>query len=112
MRNLSRNIALSIMAATLAGAAVPAMAASGGKALFDQHCAMCHGQDGKGAVPGAPNFTSKTDILKQSDSVLADRVLNGYKSAGSPMAMPPMKGQVSAKEVDEILAYMRKAFAG
>lgn len=111
MRKVNRTITLSIAAAALALTAVPAFAASSGEALFSQHCAMCHGANGKGAVPGAPDFT-KSDVLKQSDSVLSHRVLNGYHSAGSPMAMPPMKGQVSAAQVDEILAYMRKAFGG
>ena len=112
MRKVNKLIALSIAASALSMTAIPALAASEGQALFAQHCQMCHGADGKGAVPGTPNFTKPGGVLSQKDSVLMLRVLDGYKSAGSPMAMPPMKGQVSAKQVHQILLYLHKAFGG
>lgn len=71
---------------------------------------MCHGADGKGGVPGAPDFTKAGGVLAQSDSVLVPRVLNGYSSPGSQMAMPPMKGQLNSEQVEEILEYMRDTF--
>lgn len=95
-------------------AAIPALSASAashsGESLYAQHCAMCHGSDGKGGVPGAPDFTKPGGVMTQSDNVLAGRVLDGYSSPGSPMSMPPFKGQLDAQQVHEILEYMHKAF--
>lgn len=90
--------------------ALSAAATSGGATLYSQDCAMCHGADGKGGVPGAPDFTKAGGVLAQSDSVLVQRVLDGYSSPGAQMAMPPMKGQLSSEQVEEILEYMHKAF--
>lgn len=97
----------------LALAAVPAVATASpdsGQSLYSQHCAMCHGADGKGGVPGAPDFTKAGGVMAQSDDVLANRILGGYSSPGSPMSMPPFKGQLDASQVHEILEYMHKAF--
>lgn len=106
-----RCLSLTLALAATAFAATPMIAsAASGKALYSQHCAMCHGPGGKGAVPGAPDFTKAGGVLAQSDSVLTHRVLNGYKSSGSPMAMPPQKSVVSKSQVHEILEYMHKAF--
>ncbi len=105
-----------LFALSLLGAvAIPAVSASAGgtsagQNLYAQHCAMCHGTEGKGAVPGAPDFTKAGGVLAQSDSVLSERVLNGYQSKGSPMAMPAMKDQLSADQVQEILSYMHQTF--
>jgi len=94
---------LAIASLALCGAvAIPfsaANAAASGQDLYAQNCAMCHGSNGKGAVPAAPDFTQAGGVLAQSDSVLAERVLNGYQSKGSSMAMPPMKGQLNKKQV-------------
>lgn len=98
--------ALAVTPAAYAGSGT----SESGQTLYAQNCAMCHGSDGKGGVPGAPDFTKPGGVLTQSDAVLAQRILNGFSSKGSPMAMPPMKGQVSPAQVHEILEYMHKAF--
>lgn len=87
-----------------------ASSSQSGQSLYSQDCAMCHGADGKGGVPGAPDFTKAGGVLAQSDTVLAQRVLDGYSSPGAQMAMPPMKGQLNSEQVEEILEYMHKAF--
>lgn len=33
-------------------------AISAGQAIYDQSCGMCHGEDGSGGLPGAPDFTT------------------------------------------------------
>lgn len=110
MRVVQQSVSLALLLTAAIFAASPAAAASSGKALYAQHCAMCHGANGKGGVPGAPDFNKPGGVLTNSDSVLTQRVLNGYKSSGSPMAMPPMKGQLSASQVHEILEYLHKTF--
>ncbi len=85
-----------------------------GQAIYSQSCAACHGTDGKGGIPGAPDFTSKNGVLKSPDSVLIDRITNGYQSKGSPMAMPPKGGNASltAQDISDVLAYIRQRFGG
>jgi len=35
-----------------------AVAISAGEGIYDQSCSMCHGEDGSGGLPGAPDFTA------------------------------------------------------
>lgn len=112
VRKASLSLPLLLGVAALAAPAAIAASGDSGQSLYAQHCAMCHGADGKGGVPGAPDFTKAGGVLAQSDSVLAQRILDGYSSEGSPMAMPPMKGQVTAAQVHEILEYMHETFGG
>lgn len=111
MRIFTVAIPLSLLLSVAANGA-PALASSSdsGQSLYARSCAMCHGTDGKGAIPGAPDFTKPGGVLAQSDDVLTQRILNGYSSPGAAMAMPPMKGQIDASDVHEILEYMHKAF--
>lgn len=93
-----------------AGAYAATNNSDAGKTLYTQNCAMCHGSNGEGAVPGAPNFTKPNGVLSLPDKVLTKRVLNGYHGSGAPMAMPSMKTQVTKAQVHEILEYMHEAF--
>lgn len=105
------SLPLSIVMAAMFAASAPALASGDtGQSLYAQNCAMCHGNNGKGAISGAPDFTKAGGVLAQSDTVLTHRVLNGYTSPGASMGMPPMKGQVNGKQVHEILEYMHQAF--
>ena len=86
--------------------------ASGGEAIYKQFCATCHGADGKGALPGAPDFTDPGGRLSKSDEVLLKHMLEGFQSPGSPMAMPPKGGNpgLSVDELRATLAYIRERF--
>lgn len=85
---------------------------SKGKDLYSQSCASCHGANGKGGIPGVPDFTAKKGVLSQADSVLIDHITNGYQGPSSPMAMPAKGGNTSLSKDDiaAILAYMHQAF--
>ena len=61
----------------------PASAANiaAGRQVYQNTCAMCHGADGKGTLPGMPNFHQTGGVLSLSDRVLFDRIEHGYKSS-------------------------------
>ena len=84
-----------------------------GKEIFMKTCVACHGADGKGALPGVPDFTQKGGRLAKSDTTLMNNISNGFKSPGSPMAMPPKGGNpnLSKSDIRAVLNYLRKAYA-
>lgn len=83
-----------------------------GEAVYMGTCFACHGQDGKGVLPGTPNLRGKKSPLLQERDVVKSRILNGYQSKGSPMAMPPKGGnaKLSEEEIDAVIDYMKVSF--
>ena len=96
----------------LVGVGGTALAASHGKSVYEQTCIACHGADGKGSVPGAPDLTRKSGPLAKPDDVLFKNVKSGFQTPGSPMAMPPKGGNPALRDDDikAVINYMRKAF--
>jgi mono/diheme cytochrome c family protein len=67
-----KTLAVVIVAAAVCLAAVPAIAAEDGKALFGSKCAMCHGTDGvaKKLAAGSKNFNDPAwNKTATSDSI-------------------------------------------
>lgn len=85
---------------------------STGSDIYSNGCIACHGGDGKGTVPGAPDFASDSGPLIQSDEVLVKNIREGFKSPSSPMAMPPRGGNSSLTDGDiqVVLDYLRESF--
>lgn len=106
----SNNPAPLKVSATEAGAAVAGTALSG-KEVYDQTCVACHGVDGTGVMPGAPDFTAQDGPLSKSDEILVKHITQGFQTPGSPMAMPAMGGnpELSAADVRSVLIYMRES---
>ncbi|MCH7854549.1 MAG: cytochrome c [Proteobacteria bacterium] len=84
-----------------------------GKEIYTQTCVACHGADGKGALPGAPDFALASGPLAKSDDALTQSILYGYQSPGSPMPMPAKGGNPSLDEsgVAAVLKYLRDTFS-
>src|SRR5207248_2776641 len=89
-----------------------APSAQSGAAIYSQTCAACHGANGKGAIPGAPDLTNPNGPLKKSDAVLLQHIINGYQSPGSPTAMPARGGnpKLTDEDLKSSLSYMRGKF--
>ncbi len=85
-----------------------------GARIYVGSCASCHGTDGRGAVPGAPDFTIPGGVLDQTDTLLEQRITQGYSTPNVPLAMPPKGGNpgLSAIEIRQVLRYMHHAFGG
>ncbi|MFQ5346348.1 MAG: c-type cytochrome [Rhodothalassiaceae bacterium] len=118
MRGRTTALALAlvgVLGATANAADIPTTPAGDpahGKAVFRGTCVACHGEDGKGVVPGAPDFTDPKGPLAKSDALLLQHMERGYRSPGAMMAMPPKGGnpRLSDQDFRDVLAYLRQAF--
>jgi mono/diheme cytochrome c family protein len=71
-----------------------------GKAIFVPKCGICHVLSDAGTSGSiGPNLDEK----KPPEELIVDRVVNGK----SPM--PPFKGQLSDKQIADVVAYVHKA---
>jgi len=95
-----------------ASKAAEATSSLSGSEVFSQTCIACHGGNGKGTVPGAPDFTRSDGPLSQPDDILLKHIKRGFKSPGSAMAMPPKGGNMNLTDGDikSVLAYLRETF--
>ena len=57
-------------------------AEAGGEKLFQQRCATCHGDDGRGSEKG-PNLAT-ADVLAQTDGTLFWKISSGNTRGGMP----------------------------
>ncbi|MBE7939017.1 MULTISPECIES: cytochrome c [Ramlibacter] len=86
-----------------------------GERLYGQHCAQCHGDDGRG-VPGAyPALAGNRAVLMASSANLVQVVLGGGfapATAGNPrpFGMPPFATALSDADVAAVISYLRSAW--
>jgi cytochrome c6 len=71
-----------------------------GNELYKRHCAACHGSDGRGVMPTAPDLSRPTALLKP-DPVLLDAIRAGRG------AMPAYRGVLRDREILDIVAHLR-----
>ena len=71
-----------------------------GSELYRQHCANCHGQDGRPVFPMAPDFSNPTSLMKPDPSLL--QLIRAGKGA-----MPAYQGLLRDREILDIVAYLR-----
>ncbi len=95
-----------------ASKAAASVSSLNGSDVYTQTCVACHGNNGKGTVPGAPDFTREDGPLSQSDETLFKHIKLGFKSSGSPMAMPPKGGNMNLNdsEINAVVEYLREAY--
>lgn len=81
------------------------------KVLYENNCLACHGADGKGNIPGVPDFTDANGRLSKDDNELLSNIIGGFQTVGNPMPMPPRGGSsLSNGELSGILNYIKEAF--
>lgn len=83
-----------------------------GQVLYEQHCASCHGESGRGDGPAGKHLSPRPANIARfskmpmaSDAYLLWTISEGGVALGS--AMPPMKGVLSEQERWKIIAYLR-----
>ena len=85
-----------------------------GKKLYEQHCAACHGQSGKGDGPTAAvlgpklrDHTSKEVMSELSDDDLFNVIKNGGAAVGKSPLMPPHGAFLQDDQITDVIAYIR-----
>lgn len=83
-----------------------------GKAIYSQTCIACHGNNGKGAIPGVSDLTKPDGSLGKSDEALIKSITEGVATPGAALTMPAKGGNPALTEADvaAVLAYLRVAF--
>ncbi len=98
-----------LMVACAAIAAVSANAADG-KALYEEHCAKCHGKDGKGQTAmgkksGAKDYTDAKVQEEVKDAKGIEAIQKGFKNTDGKVLMKP--SELKDDEAKAVMAYMR-----
>jgi mono/diheme cytochrome c family protein len=95
---------------------VPVVQAPGnpvaGATVFHQTCVVCHASNGRGTMPGMPDFTRTDGVLTLPTAELESRIMHGFSDGKAPMAMPA-KGDnpnLSPHDIRDVIAYMRNTF--
>ncbi len=82
-----------------------------GERLYFKSCAVCHGEDGTGAMPGIRKLGGKGGPLFKSDAELRSVIMKGVKRPGQ-MQMPAKGGnsEITPDLAQEIIQFMRTEF--
>ena len=103
-----------LLLSALAFAASAALAAAAPAAEnWENHCAKCHGADGKGQTKVGKKLQAKdyTDAKVQADMKDADMIkatVEGVFDKAGKERMKAYKDELSADEVKALVAYIRK----
>ncbi len=95
----------------LATAASLSLSAAEGKALYDQHCAKCHGTDAKGATKmgqklGIKDYSNPKNWEGLTDAAAVKAIKEGVKDKDGKVVMKPTEG-VSDAEAKAIVEHMK-----
>jgi mono/diheme cytochrome c family protein len=97
-------LGLAVQLAGCEGAAGPVREISGER-LYQQHCARCHGADGRGALEGVVlQDLSDPSYLQR----VSDPYLENWIARGRPPAMPAYGEEFTAAKIKVLIAYLRK----
>lgn len=85
-----------------------------GKAVYDRHCATCHGAEGRSDGPGAaalpikpPPFTDGRLINPLTDEFLQTVVRDGAAAVGLAPQMPAFGRVLTEREIRDVVGYIR-----
>ncbi len=83
-----------------------------GQEIFNSTCISCHGGNGKGTIPGVPDFTQSGGRLAKSDAILFKHIRDGFQSPGNAMVMPSRGGNpmLSDNDLKSVLKYLHSQF--
>ena len=81
------------------------------KALYDKHCAKCHGMDGKGKTKmgrqaGVKDYTDPKVQEEMKDDVALKTIKEGITEKGKER-MKPYANELSDADIKALIAHMR-----
>lgn len=71
-----------------------------GRTHYETYCRNCHGEDGRGVVAGAPDFSRGQGLFKPDAALVT-----GLKSAKG--GMPSYQGILRDQQMLDVVAYLR-----
>ena len=82
--------------------------AANGQEIFGEHCASCHGVDGKAKTPAGKKLRVK-DLTgsKLPDPDIEKQIVNGTLDAKGNARMPEFKTKLSPEEIAALVAYVK-----
>jgi cytochrome c6 len=101
----------------LAGGALAAIAAFAFAAPvaenWENHCTKCHGADGKGETKAGRklkvrDYTDPKVQAEMKEPEMIKAIADGLKDKNGKETMKAYKEELSAKEIEELVAYIRK----
>ena len=86
-----------------------------GSKLYEQHCAQCHGDDGKGVPNAYPALAGNRAVAMPQTANLVQMVLNGGyapATAGNPrpFGMPPFVLVLNDSDISAVLTHIRSSW--
>lgn len=80
---------------------------------WENHCAKCHGADGKGQTKAGKklnvkDYTEAKVQAEMKDEEMIKATTDGILDKGSKEKMKAYKDELSAEEIKELVAYVRK----
>jgi mono/diheme cytochrome c family protein len=98
-------------------AASPAVTAwlEGGRKLYKEHCARCHGDEGQGQSNAAIALAGNRAVTMRSAVnpirvVLYGGYLPGTAANPRPYGMPPFSQQLDDRQIGQVLSFIRSAW--
>ena len=84
-------------------------------ALYDKHCAQCHGPQGQGAAGVYPALAgNRSVIMAQSDNLIAIVRAGGFAPAThgnpQPYGMPPFSHVLTNADIAAVVSYIRNSW--
>jgi len=79
---------------------------------YEEHCASCHGSDGKaktrlGRKSGAKDLTDAARIAKLTDENIFKGIKFGRKNKDGEDVMDPFKDELNDQDITALVAYVR-----
>lgn len=103
---LSKAVWPGLTAGLLLLASLPAVAETDGKQLYQQHCAKCHGDNGRAnTLRGWLSFAQNLSKAKWQDRTSDDEIIAAIQQG--PGAMPAYADKLSADEQQALVQYVR-----
>ncbi len=112
---MKKHLITGALLACVLGLTTATASAADGKALYEQHCAKCHGADGKGATKmgtklGARDYSSPKTWEGLTDAAALKAVKEGVKDKEGKTVMKPAEelSEADAKAVVDHMKTLKK----